>query len=66
MLVIISGHLCQLLFISYIDQNNHFKTSTLSCYFDDLIKFEDFDLDSILIDEKSYKIYWFIIFQLNF
>ena len=24
-------------------------------YFDDIIKIEDFDLDSILIDEKSYK-----------
>ena len=26
-----------------------------SNYFDDIIKFEDFDLDNILIDEKSYK-----------
>ena len=25
-------------------------------YFDDIIKFEDFDLDNILIDEKSYEI----------
>ena len=24
-------------------------------YFDDIIKIEDFDLDNILIDEKSYK-----------
>ena len=24
-------------------------------YFDDIIKFEDFDIDSILIDEKSYQ-----------
>ena len=24
-------------------------------YFDDLIKFEDFDLDNILIDEKSHE-----------
>ena len=24
-------------------------------YFDDIIKFEDFDLDNILIDEKSYE-----------
>ena len=26
-------------------------------YFDDVIKFEDFDLDNILIDEKSYENY---------
>ena len=26
-----------------------------SYYFDDQIKFKDFDLDNILIDEKSYK-----------
>ena len=25
-------------------------------YFDDIIKFEDLDLDNILIDEKSYEI----------
>ena len=25
------------------------------CYFDDIIKFEDFDLDDILIDETSYE-----------
>ena len=25
------------------------------CYFDGIIKFEDFDLDDILIDEKSYR-----------
>ena len=25
-------------------------------YFDDIIKIEDFDIDNILIDEKSYKI----------
>ena len=24
-------------------------------YFDDIIKFEDFDLDNILIDERSYE-----------
>ena len=24
-------------------------------YFDDIIKFEDFNLDNILIDEKSYE-----------
>ena len=33
-----------------IDTENH------TCYyFDDIIKIEDFDLDNILIDEKSYK-----------
>ena len=28
----------------------------MCCYFDDIIKIEDFDLDNILIDEKSYEI----------
>ena len=27
----------------------------LCYYFDDIIKFEDFDLDNLLIDERSYK-----------
>ena len=27
----------------------------ICCYFDSIIKFEDFDFDNILIDEKSYK-----------
>ena len=30
------------------------KTCT-SYYFDDIIKFEDFDFDNILINEKSYE-----------
>ena len=40
-------------------ENNEFlkvriKNGT-SYYFDDIIKFEDFDFGNILIDEKSYK-----------
>ena len=31
-----------------------FKDS-MCCYFDDIIKLEDFDLDNILIDEKSHE-----------
>ena len=38
-------------------KNNEFKTVRIknrTCYyFDDIIRFEDFDLDNILIDEKS-------------
>ena len=29
--------------------------SRTCCYFDDIIKIEDYDLDNILIDEKSYE-----------
>ena len=29
-------------------------TNNTCYYFDDIIKFEDFDLDNILVDEKSY------------
>ena len=40
-------------------ENNKFKkarTKNLTCYyFDDIIKLEDFELDNILIDEKSYE-----------
>ena len=38
--------------------NNLKEINTISrtCYyFDDIIKFEDFNIDNILIDEKSYK-----------
>ena len=47
-------------------ENNEFKQVHIknrTCYcFDDIIKLEDFDLDNILIDEKSriYEIYEFI------
>ena len=41
-------------------ENNEFKKVRIknrTCYyFDDLIKLEDFDLDNLLIDEKSHKI----------
>ena len=33
-------------------ENNEFK-NRMCYYFDDIIKLEDFDLDDILIDEKS-------------
>ena len=40
-------------------ENNEFKKvrikSRTCFYFDDIIKLEDFDLDNILIDEKSHK-----------
>ena len=40
-------------------ENNEFKgvcIKNLTCYyFDDIIKLEDFDLDNILIDEKSHE-----------
>ena len=40
-------------------ENNEFKQVHIknrTCYcFDDIIKLEDFDLDNILIDEKSHK-----------
>ena len=40
-------------------ENNEFRkvrTKNRTCYyFDDIIKLEDFDLDNILIDEKSYE-----------
>ena len=32
-------------------------------YFDDIIKFEDFDFDNILVDEKPYKRFQFITFD---
>ena len=36
------------------------------CYnFDYIIKNEEFDSDSILIDKKSYEVFWFIIFHTN-
>ena len=42
-----------------MDSNNELKEidiKTRACYyFDDIIKIEDFDLDNILIDQKSYK-----------
>ena len=40
-------------------ENNEFKKVSIknrTCYyFDDIIKLEDFDLDDISIDEKSYE-----------
>ena len=40
-------------------ENNEFKkvcTKNCMCYyFNDIIKFEDFDFDNISVDEKSYK-----------
>ena len=42
-----------------MDGNNELKQSDIkSCmcyYFHDIIKIEDFDLDNVLIDEKSYE-----------
>ena len=36
------------------------------CYnFDYIIKNEEFDSDNILIDKKSYEVFWFIIFHTN-
>ena len=40
-------------------ENNEFKTVHIKnctcCYFEDIIKLEDLDLDNILIHEKSHK-----------
>ena len=40
-------------------ENNELKKVCIKnrtyCYFDDIIKLEDFDIDNILIDEKSQK-----------
>ena len=40
-------------------ENNEFKKARIknrTCYYlDDIIKLEDFDLDNILIDKKSYE-----------
>ena len=40
-------------------ENNELKKGCIKnrtyCYFDDIIKLEDFDIDNILIDEKSHK-----------
>ena len=42
-----------------VDRNDKLKQINIkncTCYyFDDIIKIEDFDIDNILIDEKSYK-----------
>ena len=41
-------------------ENNKFKEVRIKyrtcCYFDEIIQLEEFHIDSILIDEKSYKI----------
>ena len=38
------------------DKSKEINIKNRTCYyFNDIIKFEDFDLDNILIDEKSYK-----------
>ena len=39
-------------------EKNEFKTvhiKNCTCYFDDIIKLEDLDIDNILIHEKSHK-----------
>ena len=45
--------------IKYKMENNEFKKvhiiNHMCYYFDDSIKLEDFDLDNILIDEKSHE-----------
>ena len=50
-----------------MDSNNELKEIDIknrTCYyFDDIIKIEDLDLDKILIDEKSLKIFQFITFH---
>ena len=42
-----------------VDRNDELKQINIKncacCYFDDILKIEDFDIDNILIDEKSYK-----------
>ena len=39
-----------------MERNDELKEINIkSCYFDDIIEIEDFDLDNILIDEKSYE-----------
>ena len=42
-------------------ENNEFKKDHIknhTCYyFNDIIKLEDFDIDNILIDEKSHEIF---------
>ena len=38
------------------------RVKNCTCYFfDDIITFENFDFDTILIDENFTKIFWFII-----
>ena len=34
-------------------------------YFNDIIKLEDFDIDNILIDEKSHENIWFMTFHIK-
>ena len=45
--------------VQYKMENNEYKKVYIkirtSYYFDDIIKLEDFDLDNILIDKKSYE-----------
>ena len=40
-------------------RNNKLKETNIKnrtcCYFDDIIKFEDFDLDNIFMEENSYE-----------
>ena len=43
------------------DELNQIDIKSHTCYyFDDLIETKDFDLDSILIDKKSYEYIYFI------
>ena len=45
--------------LQYKMENNKLKKVCIKnrtyCYFDDIIKLEDFDIDNILIDGKSHK-----------
>ena len=51
-----------------MDSNNELKENDIkirTCYyFDDIIEIEDFDLDNILIDEKSYE--FFLVYNILF
>ena len=51
-----------------MESNGELKKTSIksrTCqYFDDIIKFKDFDLHNILIDEKSHmKLFWLIAFH---
>ena len=37
----------------------------MCCYFDDITKLEDLDIDNILIDENHMKILWFMTFYIK-
>ena len=50
-------------------ENNEFKKVYIknrTCYyFDDIIKIKDFDINNLLVDEKSYENVWFMIFHIK-